>query len=52
MFGGSWVTTIIVICPFLVVAVITLPMILYRYLRGDFKDKKNDKKSNDNSEVK
>ena len=28
MFGGSWITTVLVICPFLVVAAVCLPCVL------------------------
>lgn len=52
MFGGSWITTVLVICPFLVVAAVCLPIILVRYLRGDFKDEAEDKETNDDSEGK
>ena len=53
MFGGSWITTVLVICPFLVVAAVCLPIILFRYIRGDFKkDKDDEKQTNDNYEVK
>lgn len=52
MFGDNLIVTILVICPFLIVAAVTLPIILFRYLRGDFKkDKDKDKQTKDNSEV-
>ncbi len=44
MIGGSVVTTVLVVCPFLIVAAVTLPIILVRYLRGDYKKDDEDKK--------
>ncbi len=51
MFGDNIIVTVLIICPFLIVAAVTLPIILFRYLRGDFRDKDKDKQTNDNSEV-
>ena len=51
MFGDNIVVTVLIICPFLLVAAVTLPVILFRYLRGDFRDKDKENQTNDNSEV-
>jgi hypothetical protein len=43
MLGGSFIVTLLIVCPFLIVAAFTLPIILVRYLRGDFRDKEDKK---------
>ncbi|MBR1423901.1 MAG: hypothetical protein IJ571_10760 [Ruminococcus sp.] len=42
LFGDNLFVTILIVCPFLIVAAFTLPIILVRYLRGDFRDKEDE----------